>query len=32
MPGLYPKGEYDLVGAVIGTVERKKVITGKNKE
>lgn len=29
MPGLYPKGEYDLVGAVIGAVERKKVITGK---
>ena len=25
MPGLYPKGEYDLVGAVIGTVERKKL-------
>ena len=24
MPGLYPKGEYDLVGTVIGTVERKK--------
>ena len=29
MPGLYPKGEYDLVGTVIGTVERKKLITGK---
>ena len=29
MPGLYPKGEYDLVGTVIGTVERKKLVTGK---
>jgi len=29
MPGLYPNGEYDLVGAVIGSVPRKKVITGK---
>ena len=29
MPGLYPKGEYDLVGTVIGAVERKKLITGK---
>ena len=29
MPGLYPRGEYDLVGAVIGSVPRKKVITGK---
>lgn len=29
MPGLYPKEEYDLVGAVVGTVERNKVITGK---
>ena len=28
MPGLYPKGEYDLVGAIVGTVERKKLITG----
>jgi len=28
MPGLYPKGEYDLVGTIIGTVERKKLITG----
>ena len=28
MPGLYPKGEYDLVGTVVGSVERKKVITG----
>ena len=29
MPGLYLRGEYDLVGAVIGSVPRKKVITGK---
>ena len=28
MPGLYPKGEYDLVGTVIGAVE-KKLVTGK---
>jgi len=30
MPGLYPKGEYDLVGTMIGQVEKKKVITGKS--
>jgi phosphoribosylformylglycinamidine cyclo-ligase len=29
LPGLYPMGEYDLVGTIVGTVERKKVITGK---
>lgn len=29
MPGLYPNGEYDLVGCIVGTVERKKLITGK---
>jgi phosphoribosylformylglycinamidine cyclo-ligase len=29
MPGLYPAGEYDLVGTIIGQVEKKKVITGK---
>ncbi len=28
MPGLYPDGEYDLVGTIVGTVPRKKVITG----
>lgn len=28
MPGLYPKGEYDLVGTIVGTVEREKLITG----
>ncbi|MBN2686516.1 MAG: phosphoribosylformylglycinamidine cyclo-ligase [Pontiellaceae bacterium] len=30
MPGLYPNGEYDLVGTIVGTVEREKVITGEN--
>ena len=30
MPGLYPKGEYDLVGTIVGQVEKKKVITGKS--
>ncbi len=30
MPGLYPKGEYDLVGTIIGQVEKKKVITGQS--
>ena len=28
MPGLYPDGEYDLVGTIIGTVARKELITG----
>jgi len=28
MPGLYPPGEYDLVGTVVGAVERKKIVTG----
>ena len=30
MPGLYPDGEYDLVGTIVGSVERKKIITGKS--
>ena len=30
MPGLYPLGEYDLVGTIIGMVEKKKLITGKD--
>lgn len=30
MPGLYPLGEYDLVGTIVGMVEKKKVITGKH--
>lgn len=29
MPGLYPKGEYDLVGTIIGVVSRRSLITGK---
>ena len=29
MPGLYPPGEYDLVGTIIGVVPRKAIITGK---
>lgn len=29
MPGLYPSGEYDLVGTIIGAVPRKKLITGR---
>ena len=29
MPGIYQKGEYDLVGTIVGTVDRKKIITGK---
>jgi len=28
MPGLYPPGEYDLVGTIIGVVPRKAIITG----
>lgn len=32
MPGLYPPGEYDLVGTIVGTVERKKLITGEDIE
>lgn len=28
MPGLYPQGEYDLVGTIVGQVDAKKVITG----
>lgn len=28
MPGLYPAGEYDLVGTVVGAVEKRKIITG----
>ena len=29
MPGLYPAGEYDLVGTIVGCVEKTKLITGK---
>lgn len=28
MPGLYPKGEYDLVGTIVGRVKRSELITG----
>ena len=28
LPGIYPQGEYDLVGTIVGTVHRRKVITG----
>ena len=30
MPGLYPAGEYDLVGTIVGCVEKSKIITGKS--
>ncbi|MFH1477741.1 MAG: phosphoribosylformylglycinamidine cyclo-ligase [Verrucomicrobiota bacterium] len=30
MPGLYPAGEYDLVGTIVGVVDRKKIITGQD--
>ncbi|MBL7073241.1 MAG: phosphoribosylformylglycinamidine cyclo-ligase [Candidatus Omnitrophica bacterium] len=29
MPGMYPKGEYDVAGFVVGSVNRKKVISAK---
>ncbi|NLF23780.1 MAG: phosphoribosylformylglycinamidine cyclo-ligase [Lentisphaerae bacterium] len=28
LPGLYPAGEYDLVGTIVGAVEKRKLITG----
>ena len=30
MPGLYPAGEYDLVGTIVGCVPRRNLITGKS--
>ena len=30
MPGLYPPGEYDLVGTIVGVVDRRRTVTGKN--
>ena len=29
MPGVYKDGEYDLVGTIVGEVEKKKILTGK---
>jgi len=29
MPGLYPKGEYDLVGTIVGAAPRKGLLTGR---
>ncbi|MBO5906341.1 MAG: phosphoribosylformylglycinamidine cyclo-ligase [Kiritimatiellae bacterium] len=30
MPGLYPAGEYDLVGTIVGCVKKSELITGKS--
>jgi phosphoribosylformylglycinamidine cyclo-ligase len=30
MPGLYPQGEYDLVGTIVGSVKANKIITGES--
>src|SRR5438034_1085634 len=30
MPGFYPSGEYDLAGFIVGVVERRNLLTGKN--
>ena len=30
MPGLYPAGEYDLVGTIVGSVSKRNLITGKS--
>jgi phosphoribosylformylglycinamidine cyclo-ligase len=30
MPGFYPPGEYDLAGFIVGIVDKKKAVTGKN--
>ena len=30
MPGLYPPGEYDLVGTIVGVVDKKKIIAGQS--
>ena len=30
MPGLYPKGEYDLVGTIVGVAKKKDIVTGQS--
>ncbi len=30
MPGFYPPGEYDLAGFIVGVVDRKRILTGKD--
>jgi phosphoribosylformylglycinamidine cyclo-ligase len=30
MPGMYGEGEYDLVGAIVGVVEKDEILTGQN--
>lgn len=30
MPGVYAKGEYDLVGTIVGTVDRNKIVSGRD--
>ncbi|HKS04320.1 MAG TPA: phosphoribosylformylglycinamidine cyclo-ligase, partial [Chthoniobacterales bacterium] len=30
MPGMYRKGEYDLAGCIVGVVDRRKIIDGRN--
>jgi phosphoribosylformylglycinamidine cyclo-ligase len=30
MPGLYPSGEYDLVGTILGSVAKRELVTGKS--
>ena len=30
MPGLYPRGEYDLVGTIVGAVDRRRLVTGRS--
>ncbi|MFO7870847.1 MAG: phosphoribosylformylglycinamidine cyclo-ligase [Kiritimatiellia bacterium] len=29
MPGLYPEGEYDLAGTIVGAVDKKRIVTGR---
>lgn len=30
MPGIYPAGEYDLVGTIVGVVDRRQTVTGRS--